>query len=190
MKIGKFFNDNLNPLVGLNSANYGEILQKRGGVDKFLLNWMILFMSLLVLEAFLEIARAVFFIPPKTFIDFFFILAIKMLVLMMLALLGLFKFLLINKIKKSSTQKWLEQIKIEREKQISKNGYKREHDDEHTDGSISDAAAHYASHSESNLYPWDKKYDTKDKHTREEQLVIACAMCIAELERLERKDKL
>ena len=82
--------------------------------------------------------------------------------------------------------KWLEKIKEEREKQIIKNGYKPEHDDQHTDGSIADAAAHYASYSKSELYPWDKQYDSKEKHSRKQQLVIAGAMIVAELERLER----
>ncbi|MDD5373260.1 MAG: hypothetical protein PHO62_07550 [Sulfurimonas sp.] len=82
--------------------------------------------------------------------------------------------------------KWIAKILQEREKQITKNGYMPEHDDEHTDGSIADAAAHYASHTKSELYPWDKQYNSKEKHSRIEQLVIAGALIVAELERLER----
>lgn len=81
---------------------------------------------------------------------------------------------------------WLRKIQQEREKQIKKNGYSPEHDDEHIDESIADASAHYISYTETSLYPWDNKFDTKSKHTREEQLVIGCAMAIAELERLTR----
>ena len=82
---------------------------------------------------------------------------------------------------------WLDEIKKEREKQIFKNGYTHSHDDEHTDGSIADAAAHYASSTKSDLYPWDQKFNSKEKNTRERQLIIAGSLNLAELERIARE---
>ncbi|MEW6729617.1 MAG: hypothetical protein AB1332_09780 [Pseudomonadota bacterium] len=95
---------------------------------------------------------------------------------------------------------FLELVKVEREKQIKKHGYTPEHDDEHTDGSIADAAACYAANSLflfrpteigganadlSCIWPWEDQYFKEDK-SRKEQLIIAAAMLMAEYERLER----
>lgn len=101
---------------------------------------------------------------------------------------------------------FLELVKVEREKQINKHGYTHEHDDEHTDGSIADAAACYAATNQmlygddftemhngipsiKYLFPWDSKYLKREEKTRKEQIITACAMLMAEYERLERLDK-
>lgn len=89
-----------------------------------------------------------------------------------------------------TTKKWLDAFGNERKKQVEKKSYDDENDDGLRDGSIADAAAHYASASNSELYPWDKKLDTKSKHTRKEQLIIAGALLLSELERIDRLDDL
>lgn len=83
--------------------------------------------------------------------------------------------------------KHIRAIYDERLRQISKEGYTPEHDDEHVDGSLANAAAHYACADDNiNLWTWDKNYDKKDRHSRYDQLKISGAMIIAEMERLER----
>lgn len=81
----------------------------------------------------------------------------------------------------------LRAIADERRRQISDEGYTTDHDDEHTDGSIANAAAHYACADDNiNLWTWDKNYDKKDTYSRYDQLKIAGALIVAEMERLER----
>jgi len=101
-------------------------------------------------------------------------------------------------------QNFLELVAKERARQINDEGYKREHDDEHTDGSLADAAACYAATktlyfaTQQNrcvpksffyLYPWEPKYFKKDKHPRKKQLIISAALLMAEYDRLEREEK-
>lgn len=95
---------------------------------------------------------------------------------------------------------FLNLVKAEREKQINKHGYTSEHDDKHWDGSIADAAACYAatgsvylkyeltdgSFNYPPLFPWNHEWLKKEEKTRKEQIITACAMLMAEYERLER----
>jgi len=93
-------------------------------------------------------------------------------------------------------EKFLELVKAERLKQINKHGYTPEHDDEHTDGSIADAAACYAATTDPYekghfgkfraLWRWDFNYYKKEEKTRKDQIITACSMLMAEWERLER----
>jgi hypothetical protein len=64
-------------------------------------------------------------------------------------------------------------------------GYTAAHDDEHADGSIADAAACYASpNAPLKLWPW--RCAPPDQSDRRERLVDAAALCIAEIERMDR----
>lgn len=81
----------------------------------------------------------------------------------------------------------LDEILTERIRQITKHGYSEAHDDEHTDGSIADAAAHYAStKDDTGLWSWDPQYDNKSTKTRRNQLITSISMLVAEVERLDR----
>jgi hypothetical protein len=103
---------------------------------------------------------------------------------------------------------FLELVAKERARQINDEGYKREHDDEHTDGSLADAAACYAVSSSLYIFkvrddnphnmriklldpvwPWNESYFKKDKHPRKKQLIISAALLMAEYDRLEREEK-
>lgn len=85
----------------------------------------------------------------------------------------------------------LDEILNEHIRQITKHGYTKEYDDEHADGSIADAAAHYAStKDDTGLWPWDAQCDNKSSKTRREQIVVAMSMLLAELERLDHAKKL
>jgi len=97
-------------------------------------------------------------------------------------------------------EKFLELVRAERLKQINKHGYTPEHDDEHTDGSIADAAACYAANTKAELmkvcsgdfrylFPWEPQYFKKEEKSRQDQIITACAMLMAEWERLDRIDK-
>lgn len=96
-------------------------------------------------------------------------------------------------------------IIAERQRQISKEGWTLEHDDEHEDGSLADAAACYAATtrafkaeefagvgykpytSYSDLWPasWSDHW-FRPKRDRRRRLVIAAALLVAEIERLDR----
>lgn len=106
----------------------------------------------------------------------------------------------------------LELIAVERRRQIEQEGWTPEHDArEHDEGDIAYTAACYAApepifvHREAECsffmnsdrgdrqllregfyaaWPWDEKWDKRNKHSRERQLVIAGALIVAELERL------
>lgn len=85
----------------------------------------------------------------------------------------------------------LRAIADERKRQISAEGYTTEHDDEHTDGSIANAAAHYICADDNiNLWTWDKNFDKKEKHSRDKQLLIGSTMTVAEMERRDRVRKM
>jgi hypothetical protein len=103
----------------------------------------------------------------------------------------------------------IEEIAKERQRQISKEGWTLAHDDDHTDGSLADAAACYAATtrpfkaeesigvgykpytSYTDLWPqyWDDCWFKPKKHRRR-KLVIAAALIVAEIERLDRASPL
>lgn len=92
----------------------------------------------------------------------------------------------------------VELITIERRRQVKGEKYGKDHDDLHTDQSMAMAAAHYAAPAEAlavdhtgawvEMWPdsWDKDYDKKEQHGRIKQLIIAGALCAAEIDRLHR----
>lgn len=93
-------------------------------------------------------------------------------------------------------QEILWRVADERKRQISGEGYTLAHDDEHVAGEIADAAAVYAHGgfmmdlAENPIWPWGRLdgvsgHVVKSK-SRERQLVIAMALCAAEIERLRR----
>lgn len=95
-------------------------------------------------------------------------------------------------------------IAHERQRQIHKEGFDIAHDDEHTDESLAEAAAWYASpyvdlcrikrvggvegDAIVSAWPesWEEKWDKKDLHDRIKQLQIAGALIAAEIDRLYR----
>lgn len=97
--------------------------------------------------------------------------------------------------------KYAEMMSNERQRQIEEEKWTPEHDDEHGQGELADAAACYAT--TKNIYfkekififftkyiplfPWNRyEFFKKEKHDYKRQLIIAGALLIAELERLER----
>lgn len=93
----------------------------------------------------------------------------------------------------------------ERLRQVSAEGWTSDHDDEHTDGSLADAAACYAATTRvfkaeeyagrghepyttyEDLWPqsWGDRW-WRPKKARRRKLVVAAALLIAEIERLDR----
>lgn len=82
-----------------------------------------------------------------------------------------------------------EDVLAERRRQVEQEGWTTSHDDQHTDGSLAQAAACYA-------WPWHRSYEPpllwpwalhwwKPKDRRSD-LVRAGALIIAEIERLDR----
>lgn len=96
---------------------------------------------------------------------------------------------------------FLELVAKERTRQIVEKGYTAEHDDEHTDGEIADAAACYAATTHifktcssiffplTNLFPWEFKFFKKEEHDRKWQLIIAAAFINAEYDRIVRLEE-
>lgn len=101
---------------------------------------------------------------------------------------------------------FLDLVAKERTRQIVEKGYSPEHDDEHTDGEIADAAACYASENKmlygddysvlfhggpslKGLWPWDEQYFKKEDHDRKQQLIIAAAFINAEYDRIVRAEQ-
>ena len=82
-------------------------------------------------------------------------------------------------------------IAIERKRQVNKEGWTSQHDDQHIDGSLAIVAAYYATRS-ANCFQvdwpdsWGNFYDKSDKHDRRRKLVIAGALIAAEIDRLDR----
>lgn len=82
-----------------------------------------------------------------------------------------------------------DEIAAERQHQIAM-GYDAAHDDEHYDRSIARAAASYAlagqarSQDGAMIYPWD--ISTFKPNDARDSLIKAAALCIAEIERLDR----
>lgn len=84
-------------------------------------------------------------------------------------------------------------VLVERVRQLSEEGYDAAYDDAHIDGSIAQAAAWYAAHAGGMPYrgygrmpywPWDDEWK-KPKDARRD-LVRAGALILAELERIDR----
>jgi hypothetical protein len=105
------------------------------------------------------------------------------------------------------TRTGAERIADERQRQIDKEGYKAEHDDEHTDGSLAWAAVCYAApeavyvrrdwatgiHFE-DPWPWSDEYDKRASRKRATAkrirlLEMAGALIAAEIDRLLRRSK-
>ncbi len=98
---------------------------------------------------------------------------------------------------KEVPQAWLD-VQAERRRQITAEGWTPEHDDEHADGQMAQAAGCYALHAggigtdwpdgrqngAALFWPWDK--DSWKPTTPRRDLVKACALALAEIERLDR----
>ncbi|ERX41064.1 hypothetical protein [Pseudomonas aeruginosa] len=98
---------------------------------------------------------------------------------------------------KEVPQAWLD-VQAERRRQITAEGWTPEHDDEHADGQMAQAAGCYALHAggigtdwpdgrqngSALFWPWDK--DSWKPTTPRRDLVKACALALAEIERLDR----
>ncbi|HCG0240758.1 TPA: hypothetical protein NI943_005591 [Pseudomonas aeruginosa] len=87
-------------------------------------------------------------------------------------------------------QAWLD-VLAERRRQVEAEGWTPEHDDEHDNGEMALAAASYAAYAHIELsgdlpfcWPWDQQW-WKPTTTRRD-LVKACALGLAEIERLDR----
>jgi hypothetical protein len=89
----------------------------------------------------------------------------------------------------------IELIAEERKRQIEEEGWTAEHDDQHGYDDIALASAWYALPewarknliaAEEDFWPWDQEWDKTIKHGRERQLVIAGALILAEIDRLQR----
>ena len=95
----------------------------------------------------------------------------------------------------------IELIAEERQRQIEVEGWTKEHDAEHTNGSLALAAVCYAIPSESRRYsycplrkervpdfwPWDKEWWKPCPENRIRELVKAGALIAAEIDRLQAK---
>lgn len=98
---------------------------------------------------------------------------------------------------KEVPQAWLD-VQAERRRQIEAEGWTPEHDDEHADGQMAQAAGCYALHAggigtdwpdgrqngAALFWPWDR--DSWKPTTPRRDLVKACALALAEIERLDR----
>lgn len=92
-----------------------------------------------------------------------------------------------------TTDAVIAEVADERRRQVQTEGFSRSHDDEtHYDGSLAMAAACYAAPEEiytntlSDPWPWPD-YDKRDTHSRRRRLVIAAALIVAEIERIDRE---
>ena len=76
----------------------------------------------------------------------------------------------------------------ERERQKSVEGWTPEHDDEHSDGQLADAAASYILGKEwiSKIKIWPWSWEWWKPKDRRRDLVRAAALTIAEIERIDR----
>lgn len=83
----------------------------------------------------------------------------------------------------------LDEVAVERKRQIAK-GFTAEHDDMHTDGSLAVCASGllFLLDGKKDVLNWTLPRIThiRKKHTKRQQLVIAVAMAIAEIERMDR----
>lgn len=79
----------------------------------------------------------------------------------------------------------------ERQRQVVEEGFTPEHDDQHTDGELADAAQCYIRFGDildgvPNSWPWAPEW-WKPSPDRRRSLVKAAAMILAEIERLDRE---
>lgn len=81
----------------------------------------------------------------------------------------------------------IHEITGERVRQIDAEGFTPEHDDQHTGGEIADAAADWAWTDPA--VPVESWASGKPGKDRRRQLVIAGALIVAELERLDRAER-
>lgn len=104
-----------------------------------------------------------------------------------------------------SNIEWTDAIKdvaAERHRQIHNEGFTPEHDDQHTDESLAVVAAIYAApfpvfgcergegyFTFEDPWPvnWCQTWDARGRHERRKQLVVAAALLLAEIERLDRR---
>lgn len=94
--------------------------------------------------------------------------------------------------------KALDMIAAERQRQQTEEGFTPEHDDEHQNGEIAEAAACYAAgtavfyETDLPLWPWNPNAADGERIIQQKprlrQLVIAGALIVAEIERLQRAD--
>jgi hypothetical protein len=101
--------------------------------------------------------------------------------------------------------KVIDEIRVERKRQIDKEGWGDQHDDRHRHSELLWAAVAYASpeiiyRRDDNRYAgsisfcdawplrWARKWDKRKKHGHRRRLVIAAALLVAEIERLDRID--
>lgn len=86
-------------------------------------------------------------------------------------------------------------IAAERRRQISVEGWTPEHDDEHDDGSLAQAAVCYASARRTTtgksqlFWPWNNAWWKPTPNDRVRELVKAGALIVAEIERMQRASK-
>lgn len=83
-----------------------------------------------------------------------------------------------------SSSTLLDEIAAERRRQIEAEGYTPEHDDGHDGGELAMAASAWA-HPQQIVMAWGDALDKRPK-PRRRQLIIAAALIVAEIERLER----
>jgi len=108
----------------------------------------------------------------------------------------------------------IDEIAAERRRQVEQEGWTAEHDDDHENGEMAMAAALYAapepllavergsgSFTFSDPWPWWDQmegvrggihkvaaWDKRDQHDQRRRLIIAAALIVAEIERLDRSD--
>lgn len=93
----------------------------------------------------------------------------------------------------------LEMIAVERARQLpGGEGFDSDHDDRHTSGELAMAAACYAAPvpiftvafcgdgDTQDAWPWGEEWDKREDHDEMKRLVIAGALIVAEIERLQR----
>jgi len=90
----------------------------------------------------------------------------------------------------------IELIAAERKRQIEEEGFTPEHDDEHTCGELSDAASCYMLRGYwrrldwiAAFWPWFPKWWKPTPDDRIRELIKACALGVAEIERLQRMEE-
>jgi hypothetical protein len=80
----------------------------------------------------------------------------------------------------------MQEITAERHRQIDEEGWSGEHDDRHTKGELAKAAEFYLGNG---TWPWAWEVGhppRKKNKPRRRQLIIAAALIVAEIERMER----
>lgn len=91
----------------------------------------------------------------------------------------------------AKSQNVLEEVYSERRRQVDREGWAPQHDDEHDEGEMAFAAAAYATYQDDpasnyvpGLWPWAAEWWKPT--TRRRNLIKAAALIIAEIERLDR----